>query len=91
MEIEKTVLNTEIHSFAEMVAQILRDEGIEAEVISGNVLGSALQAEAGVGVGGDWRVVVSTEDEANALKILDELEKAGEEEFDNEKDGQETQ
>jgi len=74
-----------LRSLGEMVAEILRNEDIEAHLMGTSFLNTAYLAEAGLisndGVG--WRLMVPADSAHRAREIIEELHKAGEMDFDD--------
>ena len=80
MEYEVTILKISLRAIAEMVVGVLENEGIDAAIRGTSFLTSAYQMDAGIFVEKPmWRVVVSSEREEEARKILSEMEDWGEE------------
>ena len=69
-----------LRSLGEMVAEILRNEGIEAHLMGTSFLNTAYLAEAGLmsndGIG--WRLMVPADSADRARKIIAELQAVGE-------------
>lgn len=90
----KVVLRVDIRAFAEMIAQMLRNEGIDAQVLSSSFFGGAYGVELGLltSEGAEWRIVVPEDQEIMAQEVLEELEEIGELQTDlNEDDRQKKQ
>ena len=80
MGFEVSILEVPLRSFGEMLAETLRNEGIDAYLMGTSFLNTAYLAEAGIldrdGTG--WRLMVPLDQEKRAREILDELQDAGE-------------
>ncbi len=70
------LLNVELRAIAEMVAEELRNEGIEAHIKSRTFFGGAYLTEGG---GDGWLVIVPSDEAEQAREIIAQLEEAGEE------------
>jgi hypothetical protein len=75
MDKEEIYLDVSIRAFGEMVIEILENEGIEAALVPGDSITSALGSDKGVA---DWKIVVPIDFIERAKQILDELQQAGE-------------
>lgn len=80
MNEEAVILEVNLRSLGEMIAGILRNEGIDAYLMGTSFLNTAYLAEAGLidshGIG--WRLMVPFEQEKRAREIIEELQEAGE-------------
>lgn len=75
MEKEEIILNVNLRAFAEMLIEILRNEGVDAVIKPGDSLTSALGSDKG---NKDWMIIVPGDCADKAREILAELEKVGE-------------